>query len=83
MTARDFHNAVLKGGRIPLEFLRAHLSGETLRPEFKSIWNNAASGEINRKLSNLGCGSVEMPREIPDAETLGQGDGDFRVVHEA
>lgn len=38
MTAREFHDAVLKGGRIPVELLRAHLSGEKLRPDFKSAW---------------------------------------------
>jgi hypothetical protein len=38
MTAREFHDAVLKSGRIPVELLRAHLSGEPLHPDFKSTW---------------------------------------------
>lgn len=38
MTAREFHDAVLRGGRMPVELLRAYLSGEKLRPDFKSTW---------------------------------------------
>jgi hypothetical protein len=38
MTAREFHNTVMLGGRMPVELLRAYLSGEKLRPDFKSSW---------------------------------------------
>jgi hypothetical protein len=38
MTAREYHDAVLQGGRKPVEMVRARLTGEGLRPDFESTW---------------------------------------------
>lgn len=38
MTAREFHDAVMMGGRMPVEMVRVRLTGEGLRPDFKSTW---------------------------------------------
>ncbi len=38
MTAREFHDAVLREGSIPIELLRAKLTGEVLSPDFTSRW---------------------------------------------
>ncbi len=38
MTAREFHDAVLQGGRTPVEMVRARLTGEGLQPDFESTW---------------------------------------------
>ena len=38
MTDREFHDAVMKGGRMPIEMVRARLSGEPLAPDFRSSW---------------------------------------------
>ena len=38
MTSREFHDAVLRLGRMPVEMVRATLKGEELGKEFRSRW---------------------------------------------
>ena len=38
MTNRQFHDSVLKLGRIPVEMIRVSLTGEKLRPDFQTTW---------------------------------------------
>lgn len=38
MTARDFHDAILRENSIPIELIRASLTGQVLTPEFKTTW---------------------------------------------
>ncbi len=38
MTARDFHDAILRENSIPIEMIRASLTGQELTPEFKTSW---------------------------------------------
>jgi uncharacterized protein (DUF885 family) len=38
MTDREFHDAVLRQNRIPIELLRARLTGKVLDPEFEPSW---------------------------------------------
>jgi uncharacterized protein (DUF885 family) len=38
MTNREFHDAVLKENAIPIEMIRASLTGETLTRDFRSKW---------------------------------------------
>jgi uncharacterized protein (DUF885 family) len=38
MTAREFHDAVMQGGRLPVELVRARLSGQPLSADFRSTW---------------------------------------------
>jgi hypothetical protein len=38
MTARQFHDAVLIGGAMPIELVRARLSGAPLTPDFATSW---------------------------------------------
>jgi hypothetical protein len=38
MTDREFHDAVLTQGRIPVEMIRAALTRQELRRDFKSGW---------------------------------------------
>lgn len=38
MTAREYHDAVLQGGRMPVEMVRARLTGHTLTPDYPSQW---------------------------------------------
>ncbi len=38
MTNRAFHDAILRGGRMPVEMVRARLLGEAPRKDFKSEW---------------------------------------------
>ena len=38
MTAREFHDAIMQGGRMPVEMVRARLTGQTLTPDFESQW---------------------------------------------
>ena len=38
MTARDFHDAILRENSIPIELIRVSLTGQTLTPEFKTSW---------------------------------------------
>jgi uncharacterized protein (DUF885 family) len=38
MTNRSFHDAILKENRIPIEMLRASLTGQKLQKEFVSNW---------------------------------------------
>jgi uncharacterized protein DUF885 len=38
MTARAFHDAVLTGGNLPIELVRARLTGQELTPETRTGW---------------------------------------------
>ena len=38
MTDRDFHNALLKANRIPVEMIRADLTGRKLTRDYKASW---------------------------------------------
>ena len=38
MTNRDFHDAILKGGRMPIEMVRARLLGESPEDNFTAQW---------------------------------------------
>ena len=38
MTAKEFHDAILQGGIMPVELVRARLKGEKLTPDFKTNW---------------------------------------------
>ena len=38
MSARDFHDAVMLGGRLPVELVRARLTGQTLTPDYRAAW---------------------------------------------
>ena len=44
MTARDFHEAVLKGGRMPVEMVRARLTGQDLDRDHRASWRFADGG---------------------------------------
>ncbi len=45
MTTRDFHDAVLRLGRIPVEMVRATLKGEELDREFRPAWRFYGDGQ--------------------------------------
>jgi uncharacterized protein (DUF885 family) len=47
MTNRDFHDAILKGGRIPVEMVRAMLTKQPPARDFTPNWKFA--GEIPAK----------------------------------
>jgi hypothetical protein len=38
MTAREFHDAVLQGGRMPVEMVRVRLTGGSLTPGYRTQW---------------------------------------------
>ena len=38
MTERDFHDTILKGGRMPIEMVRARLLGEVPARDFRAVW---------------------------------------------
>jgi uncharacterized protein (DUF885 family) len=38
MTDREFHDAILKGNSIPIEMVRAELTGQDLTRDFKTSW---------------------------------------------
>jgi uncharacterized protein (DUF885 family) len=38
MTAREFHDAVLQGGRMPVEMVRARLTGQPLTRDYQASW---------------------------------------------
>ncbi|MCC7003782.1 MAG: DUF885 domain-containing protein [Gemmatimonadaceae bacterium] len=38
MTNKEFHDAILQGGRMPIEMVRARLMGTTLRPGYQANW---------------------------------------------
>lgn len=38
MTAREFHDAVMQGGRLPVELVRARLTGQSLTSDYESQW---------------------------------------------
>ena len=41
MTAREFHDAILQGGRMPIEMVRARLTGELLPRDYTARWRFA------------------------------------------
>jgi len=41
LSARDFHDAVLRGGTMPVELVRARLTGQELRRGFRTSWRFA------------------------------------------
>jgi hypothetical protein len=41
MTARDFHDAVMRGGRMPVEMVRARLTGQPLTRDYSAGWRFA------------------------------------------
>jgi uncharacterized protein (DUF885 family) len=47
MTAREFHDAVLQGGWMPVELVRARLTGQQLDRNFRAAWRFA--GEPGRR----------------------------------
>jgi len=46
MTERAFHDAILQGGRMPVEMVRARLTGQTLTRDYTTRWRFA--GDPNR-----------------------------------
>jgi len=38
MTAREFHDAIMKGGRMPVEMVRARLTGQELSRDHETSW---------------------------------------------
>lgn len=38
MTNKEFHDAILQGGRMPIEMVRARLMGTVLRPGYQAQW---------------------------------------------
>jgi len=43
MSNRDFHDAIIKGGRLPVEMVRALLTKQTLARDFTTSWKFAGS----------------------------------------
>jgi len=41
ITAREFHDAVLQGGRMPVEMVRARLTRQPLTRDYRSQWRFA------------------------------------------
>jgi uncharacterized protein (DUF885 family) len=41
MTDRAFHDAILEGGRMPVEMVRARLTGESLTRDYRARWRFA------------------------------------------
>jgi uncharacterized protein (DUF885 family) len=41
MTERAFHDAILQGGRMPVEMVRARLTGQTLARDYRASWRFA------------------------------------------
>jgi len=38
MTNRVFHDTILQGGRMPIEMVRARITGEAPAQNFKAMW---------------------------------------------
>jgi hypothetical protein len=41
MAEKDFHDNLLKGGPMPIEMVRVHLTQEKLPRDFKPVWRFA------------------------------------------
>jgi hypothetical protein len=41
MTEREFHDAILQGGRMPVEMVRARLTGQLLERDHEPSWRFA------------------------------------------
>lgn len=39
MSPREYHDAVLKGGRMPVEMVRARLTDQPLAPDYEPTWH--------------------------------------------
>jgi hypothetical protein len=52
MTARDLHDAILLGGNMPVEMVRARLGGQPITRDFRSTWR--FSGEIRPRQPGAG-----------------------------
>ena len=48
MTDRDFHDAVLKENDIPIDMVRALLSGQSLTPDYTPSWKFYSKGKTAR-----------------------------------
>ena len=48
MTERAFHDAILKEGRLPVEMVRALLTGQKLTRDFKPGWKFDGGKEATR-----------------------------------
>jgi uncharacterized protein (DUF885 family) len=48
MTEREFHDAVMLGGRMPIEMVRARLTGAPLTPDYKTNWRFAGDPRVRR-----------------------------------
>jgi hypothetical protein len=45
MTSRQFHDAILQGGRMPVEMVRARLIDQPLEADFATQWRFAGDPE--------------------------------------
>ena len=43
MSAREFHDTILQGGRMPIEMVRARLTGELLPRDYTARWRFAGN----------------------------------------
>jgi hypothetical protein len=44
MSSRDFHDAILQGGSMPVEMVRARLLGLTLTRDYEPQWRFGGDG---------------------------------------
>lgn len=44
MTAREFHDTILKGGRMPVEMVRARLTNQVLTRDYEANWRHREPG---------------------------------------
>jgi hypothetical protein len=44
MSAREFHDAILQGGRMPVEMVRARLTGQELSRDHEGQWRHREPG---------------------------------------
>jgi hypothetical protein len=73
MTNRQFHDAVLKENRIPIEMIRASLENQPLTRDYKTAWRFPSTSRLRRKLSAPSCGgiaTVKVERIEPEIETI-------------
>jgi uncharacterized protein (DUF885 family) len=38
MSNREFHDAILQGGRMPIEMVRARLTGQQISRDYRTSW---------------------------------------------
>jgi hypothetical protein len=46
MTNRQFHDAIITGGSMPIEMVRAHLTKQALPRDFKTSWLYAGPSPV-------------------------------------